>query len=397
MNYTQLAHLYRDNLLNDVIPFWLKNSGDPEYGGFLNCLDRKGKVFDTDKFVWLQFRQIWCFSMLYNKVEKKQEWLDFAVQGAEFMTRHGSDAEGNFYFSLTREGKPLIQPYNIFSDCFAAMAFAQLYTATGKQEYGDLAVKTFNNILRKQDNPKGKWLKSYPGTRELKGFSLPMILCNLVLELEHLLDKNLIDSTIDHGLHQVMEVFYQADLGIILENVRPDGSFSDTFEGRLVNPGHGLESMWFVMDIAERRQDPDMIRKAVDITINILEYGWDKEFGGILYFMDVKGHPPQQLEWDQKLWWVHVETLISLLKGYYHTNDQRCWDWFEKVHKYTWDHFPDPENGEWFGYLNRRGEVLLPLKGGKWKCCFHVPRGLYQCWKTLERIAEKEQGIKNKE
>ena len=182
MNYTQLAHLYRDNLLNDVIPFWLKNSGDPEYGGFLNCLDRKGKVFDTDKFVWLQFRQIWCFSMLYNKVEKKQEWLDFAVQGAEFMTRHGSDAEGNFYFSLTREGKPLIQPYNIFSDCFAAMAFAQLYTATGKQEYGDLAVKTFNNILRKQDNPKGKWLKSYPGTRELKGFSLPMILCNLVLE-----------------------------------------------------------------------------------------------------------------------------------------------------------------------------------------------------------------------
>lgn len=389
MNFTLLAHQYRDNLLNDVIPFWLKNSQDPDYGGFLSCLDREGKVFDTDKFVWLQFRQIWCFSMLYNNVEKKQVWLDFAIQGAEFMKKHGSDADGNFYFSLTREGQPLIQPYNIFSDCFAAMAFAQLFKATSKQEYGDLAVKTFHNILRKQDNPKGKWLKSYPGTRELKGFSLPMILCNLVLELEHLLDKDLIESTIDAGLHQVMDVFYQEDLGIILENVRPDGTFSDTFDGRLVNPGHGLESMWFVMDIAERRNDPALIRKAVDITINILEYGWDKEYGGILYFMDVKGQPPQQLEWDQKLWWVHIETLISLLKGYDHTNDQRCLEWFEKVHKYTWEHFPDPEYGEWFGYLNRRGEVLLPLKGGKWKGCFHVPRGLYQCWKTLERIAEK--------
>lgn len=389
MNYNQYAEKYKNNLLNDVVPFWLKNSGDKELGGYFTCLDKEGKVFDTDKFAWLQFRQVWCFSMLYNQVEAKQEWLDFAIQGAEFMKKHGKDQEGNFYFSLTREGQPLIQPYNIFSDCFAAMAFAQLFKATGKEEYAQLAVNTFNNILRKKDDPKGKYNKTYPNTRPLQGFSLPMILCNLVLELEHLLEPDLIERTIKDGIHSVMDIFYQEDLGIILENVKPDGSFSDSFEGRLVNPGHGLESMWFIMDIAERRNDPALIKKAVDITINILEYGWDKEHEGILYFMDVKGFPPQQLEWDQKLWWVHMETLISLLKGYYLTGDQRCWDWFEKVHKYTWAHFPDPDGGEWYGYLNRRGEVLLPLKGGKWKGCFHVPRGLFQCWKTLEKIEQK--------
>ena len=389
MNYRQYAEKYQDNLLKDVIPFWLKNSGDNEFGGFFTCIDRDGNVFDTDKFAWLQFRQVWCFSMLYNQVEQKKEWLDFAIQGAEFMKKHGKDENGNFYFSLTREGQPIIQPYNIFSDCFAAMAFAQLYKATGTEEYGKLAINTFNNILRKKDDSKGKYNKAYPGTRPLQGFSLPMILCNLVLELEHLLDKDLIEKTINDGIHSVMDVFYQDDLGIILENVKPDGTFSDSFEGRLVNPGHGLESMWFIMDIAERRNDQALIKKAVDITLNILEYGWDKEFDGILYFMDVKGHPPQQLEWDQKLWWVHIETLISLLKGFHHTGDQRCWDWFEKVHKYTWAHFPDAEKGEWYGYLNRRGEVLLPLKGGKWKGCFHVPRGLFQCWKTLEKIDVK--------
>ena len=389
MTYKTYAEKYRNNLLDDVVPFWLNNSGDKEFGGFFTCLDKEGKVFDTDKFAWLQFRQIWCFSMLFNQVEQKQEWLDFAVQGAEFMKKHGKDEDGNFYFSLKRDGQPLIQPYNIFSDCFAAMAYAQLYKAKGTEEYASLAINTFNNILRKQNDPKGKYNKAYPGTRPLQGFSLPMILCNLVLELEHLLDPVLIEKTIDDGLHSVMEVFYQKELGIILENVEADGSFSDSFEGRLVNPGHGLESMWFIMDIAERRNDLALIKKAVDITINILEYGWDKEYQGILYFMDVKGYPPQQLEWDQKLWWVHIETLISLLKGFYHTGDQRCWDWFEKVHKYTWAHFPDAEGGEWFGYLNRRGEVLLPLKGGKWKGCFHVPRGLYQCWKTLERIDKK--------
>lgn len=389
MTYNIYAETYKNNLLNDVIPFWLKNSADKDFGGYFTCLNKSGKVFDTDKFAWLQFRQVWCFSMLFNQVEKKQEWLDFAIQGAEFMKKFGKDEGGNFYFSLTREGKPIIQPYNIFSDCFAAMAYAQLHKATGTEEYATLAINTFNNILSKQDNPKGKYNKAFPDTRTLQGFSLPMILCNLVLELEHLLDPILIENTIKNGIHSVMEVFYQKDLGIILENVKPDGTFSDSFEGRLVNPGHGLESMWFIMDIAERRNDSALIKKAVDITINILEYGWDKEHEGILYFMDVKGYPPQQLEWDQKLWWVHIETLISLLKGYYHTGDQRCWDWFVKVHKYTWAHFPDADGGEWFGYLNRRGEVLLPLKGGKWKGCFHVPRGLYQCWKTLEKIEQK--------
>ena len=382
--------LYQDNLLESVVPFWLTNSPDREFGGYLTCLDRQGNVYDTDKFVWLQGRQVWCFSMLYNQVEKKQAWLDFAVQGADFLKRHGRDANGNWYFSLTRDGQPISQPHNIFSDCFATMAFGQLHRATGNQAYGDIAVDTFLNILRRQNNPKGQYNKAYPGTRPLKNFALPMILCNLVQEIEHLLQPSLVEETIALGIHAVMEEFYRPDLGLILENITPDGAFSDSFEGRMINPGHGLESMWFIMDLAQRTNDQALIRQAVDITLSILDYGWDQEHGGIFYFLDVKGNPPQQLEWDQKLWWVHIETIISLLKGYMHTGDERCWQWFEKLHDYTWSHFVDTEYGEWFGYLNRQGEVLLPLKGGKWKGCFHVPRGLFQCWKTLEIIATKK-------
>ena len=385
-NYTKI---YRENLLNDVVPFWMENSKDEKFGGYFTCLDTTGNVYDTDKFIWLQCRQVWCFSMLYNKVEKKQEWLDFAIHGAEFLIKHGRDADGNWYFSLNQKGVPLTQPFNIFSDCFASMAFGQLYQATNKKEYGDIAVATFHNILRRQNDPKGKYSKAFPDTRPLKSFALPMILCNLVLEIEHLLDPVLVESTIANGMDSVMNVFCQPESGLILENVNIDGSFSDSFEGRLVNPGHGLESMWFMMDLAKRSNDQKLIQKAVDTTISILEYSWDTKYGGIFYFMDIKGHPPQQLEWDQKLWWVHIETIISLLKGYLLTGDIRCWQWFEKVHAYTWSHFPDAENGEWFGYLNRQGEVLLPMKGGKWKGCFHVPRGLYQSYNTLEAIEKK--------
>lgn len=382
--------LYKDELLTNVLPFWLDKSQDLEYGGYFTCLDRKGDVFDTDKFIWLQGRQVWMFSMLYNKVEKRHEWLDCAVQGAEFLKKYGHDGNYNWYFSLTREGEPLVEPYNIFSYTFAAMAFGQLSLATGSKEYAEIAKRTFDIILSKKDNPKGKWSKIYPGTRSLKNFGLPMILSNLALEIEHLLDPDILAKTVDDVIHEVMNVFLRPELGgIIVENVNEDGTLSDSFDGRLVNPGHGIEAMWFMMDLGKRLNRPELIEKAVETCLTMIEYGWDKEYGGIYYFMDRLGRPTQQLEWDQKLWWVHVETLISLLKGYQLTGNKKCLEWYEKVHDYSWSHFKDPEHPEWWGYLNRQGEVLLDLKGGKWKGCFHVPRGLYQCWKIVEEINKK--------
>lgn len=386
MDFKLLAGQYRDELLNNILPFWLEKSQDREFGGYFTCLDREGKVYDTDKFIWLQGRQVWLFSMMYNRVEKRKEWLECAIQGAEFLKRYGHDGNLNWYFSLTREGKPLVQPYNIFSYTFATMAFAQLSIATGSEEYATIAKKTFDNIISKQDNPKGIWNKSYPGTRELKGFSLPMILCNLALEIEHLVDKSLIDKTIETCLDEVLNHFYREDLGLILENVTTDGQFSDSFEGRVINPGHSLEAMWFIMDLGVKLGREDIIQKAVDIALKTIEFGWDKQYGGIFYFMDVKGHPVQQLEWDQKLWWVHVESMITMLKGYQLTGSKESLAWFEKLHDYTWERFKDKEFGEWFGYLDRRGDVLLNLKGGKWKGCFHVPRALYQCWNILDKL-----------
>jgi N-acylglucosamine 2-epimerase len=383
-DFLKLATLYKDELLNNVLPFWLNNSIDKEYGGYFTCLTRNGKVFDTDKFIWLQSRQVWMFSMLYNKVEKRQEWLDCAIQGGEFLKKHGHDGNYNWYFSLTREGQPLIEPYNIYSYAFAAMAFSQLSLATGNQEYAEIAKKTFGIILSKADNPKGKWNKSHIGTRSLKYFGLPMIICNLSLEIDHLLEASFLEKTMDTFIHEVMDIFYRPDLDIVVEYVTTDGKLIDTFEGRLVNPGHAIEVMWFIMDLGKRLNRMGLIEKANKIALSMAEYGWDKQYGGIVHYIDRLGYPTQQLDWDQKLWWVHIESLITMIKGYQITGSPESLEWFEKIHHYTWEHFKDKEYDEWFGYLNRQGEVLLPLKGGKWKGCFHLPRGLYQCWKTLE-------------
>ena len=388
-DFKKLAQQYKSELLDRVMPFWMEHSIDKEMGGYFTCLERDGEVFDTDKFVWLQGREVWMLATLYNKVEKKAEWLEAAIQGAEFLKRHGHDGNLNWYFALDREGHPLVEPYNIFSYTFAVIAFGQLALATGNEEYAEIAKRTFDIVLSKVDNPKGRWSKAAPGARELKSFALPMILCNVALEIEPLLDKDFLDRTIATCVHEVMDVFYRPELGLIVEHLGIDGQLVDCMDGRLLNPGHAIEAMWFIMDLGKRLGDKALIEKAVQIALQEVEYGWDKQYGGIFYFMDRLGHPLQQLEWDQKLWWVHIETLITMIKGYELTGNEKCLEWFERVHEYVWSHFMDPEHPEWFGYLNRRGEVLLTLKGGKWKGCFHVPRGLMQVWQSLERIATR--------
>ena len=385
IDLAQYAKLYQKELLEQIIPFWEKNSIDTDFGGYFTCLDRQGKLYDTDKFIWLQGRQVWTFSMLYNQVEKKQEWLTIALHGADFLLNNGRDADGNWYFSLNQKGEPLIEPYNIFSDCFAAMAFGELYKATNDPMHKKVAVDTYTNILSKQNNPKGKWNKAHKGTRELKNFSLPMILCNLSLLLEEVIGKDTVDKMVPPLIEDIMTNFLNKEHGIIMENILPNGHLSDSFEGRQINPGHGNESMWFLMDLAVRYKKEELIKKCEEILIRTTEFGWDKEFGGIYYFLDIKGHPMQELQWNQKLWWVHIETMISFAKAYKLTGNEKSKEWFLKLHEYTWNHFRDKEHqGEWFGYLTREGLPLLEAKGGKWKGCFHVPRGLYQLWKTLE-------------
>jgi N-acylglucosamine 2-epimerase len=382
--------LYRDHfaqaLQTEIIPFWETHSPDPEYGGFFTCLLRDGQVYDTDKFVWLQARQVWTFSMLYNQWEARSEWLELAKLGADFLLKHGRDERGYWYFALARDGQPLVQAYNIFSDCFAAMAFGQLYLATGTPQYAEIARTTFLNILKRQENPKGIYNKLVPDSRPLKSFALPMILCNLCLELEHLLDKPLVETTIDQCIHTVMEQFYDPASGLMLENIQADGKLSNSFAGRLLNPGHALEAMWFIMDLGERRQDAALIQQANERALFMLDYGWDQKQDGIFYFMDRLGYPPEQLEWDQKLWWVHLEAMEACLKGYLHTKNEANWQWFERLFDYSWPRFRDEKHGEWYGYLKRDGSPLHTAKGGKWKGCFHVPRAIWHNWQTLDKI-----------
>ena len=387
-DFRMLERQYRTALLDDVLPFWERNSLDTRDGGFFSCLARDGSVYDTDKFIWPQCRQVWLYSMLCNRMERREKWLEVAAHGVRFLRAHGMDPEGNWYFALMRDGTPSVQPYNIFSDCFAAMAFSQYARASGDEEAAAVALKTYRNILTRRENPKGKYSKVVAGSRPLRAFAIPMILLNLTPEMEWLLTAEEVRAAIDLCVSDMTGLFLDRTRGVFFEFVAPGGLHVDCFEGRVINPGHGIEGTWFLMDAALRTGDRELVGIAVETLLSTLRFGWDEEYGGIFAFRDAEGKPPQQLEWDQKFWWVHMEALVALAMAYRLTRRADCLEWLTRVHEYTWKHFPDPEYGEWFGYLDRRGEVLIPLKGGKWKGCFHIPRGLFLCAELFGRIAD---------
>ncbi len=367
---------YKEYLLDNVVPFWEKHCPDREYGGYFTCLDRDGSVYDTEKYMWMQWRIVWMFAELYNKVERRQAWLDEALQGFRFLTRYGKDPQGRYYFSLNREGVPAMAPYNAFSDCFAVMGAAAICRATGSEEARREALSAYECYSGRESRPKGEWTKELEGKKEYMSFGFYMMQLNLLSVLQE--DLGLDNSRELARLRRfVLDTFYSPSHGVVFENMpREGGPDLSSMAGRHTNPGHALEAMWFIMSSARRAGEEETVRQAADIVLRELDYGLDREYGGIYYFLDYLKKPHVELQWDMKLWWVHCEALIASFLAYEYTGDRRFRDRFAELHEWTWKRFPDPEYGEWFGYLDRRGEVNNTLKGGKWKTFFHLPRML---------------------
>ncbi len=381
-----LKRYYRSHLLDDVLAFWQRHAPDHDCGGYFNWLDRDGSVFDTDKAMWLQGRTVWLFSELYNTLEPRQEWLDMARHGFEFLMKHGFDSQGRMFFLLTRDGRPLRQRRYLFTETFGVIACAEYAQATGDQQAWQRARDTYRLVIDLHRTPGALPPKVFPETRVTKRQAMPMILLATTQEIRQVDSDPLYEEVADEALDQILNHFLKRDERALLETVGPGGERLDSAEGRLICPGHAIETAWFMMHEGRHRDDRSLIDSALDILNWSLEWGWDREYGGLLYYVDVEGKPSPRLEWDMKLWWPHSEALYALLLAHHLTGEDGYLDWYERLHEWTFAHFPDPEYGEWYGYLHRDGSVANRLKGSMWKGPFHLPRALLYGLKLLETM-----------
>lgn len=382
----ELYEVYRHSLLDDVVPFWLRHSLDHQCGGYLHCLDRDGSVFNTDKGMWVQCRETWLFSKLYNTLESRKEWLDAARHGFDFIMKYGFDTDGRMFYAVTRDGRPLRKHPYLYTETFGVIACAEYAKATGDKKALEQAKDLYRLVIDLYRKPGSLPSEVLPQTRVAKSHGMPMVLLNTTTELQQLDSDPLYKEVVDDALDQIMNHFLKRDKHALLETVDATGREFDSPEGRCLNPGHAIETAWFIMQEGHERDDSSLIKTALDILNWSLDWGWDKEYGGILSYVDIEGRPPEQLEWDMKLWWPHTEALYALLLAHHLSGEAKYLDWYEKVYQWSFSHFPDPEHGEWFGYLHRDGSVSLSLKGSMWKGPFHLPRTLLQGLKLLETM-----------
>ena len=371
--------------LDRCVNFWLKNGMDKVNGGVYTCLDRTGRVYSTDKSVWMQGRCGWIFSYLCHLYGTKPEWLEASKSCLDFMEKYciNHDAGGRMYFTVTADGKPLRQRRYFYSESFYAAANAEYYGITGDKvclERARRAYNTYWDLYHGAPDPVGMPPKTIAETRSGRGFGNPMIILNVIgillrVDPEH---KAEYEARAQQCVDEIFTYFVKPELKCVLENVGPNGEARlDVTEGRIVNPGHDIEGVWFILEHAKRTGDTSLIPKAAQIFDWAIEAGWDKEYGGLLYFIDCLGNPPEAYEHDMKLWWPHNEILIASMMLYRDTKDEKYLQWFDKTLEYCKEVFSDPAYGEWYGYLRRDGKPTQPsTKGSTFKGPFHLPRCL---------------------
>ena len=357
---------YRRELLESVTPFWLRHSLDREHGGYFTCLDREGQIYDTRKYIWLQGRAVWMFSRLYRTVAPEREWLEAAALGERFLRRHARDARGRYYFNLTREGRPVAFQRKPYAAVFAMAGQLEYARATGDERMLAEAIDLFSRIEEWIADPalldRPSLDASAPRTSKLSDV---MVTIQLLLELidaapaqDARWDYRLRESTADAMRH------YEPTRGVFLEHARSDGRFVfDTPDARLVNPGHSIEMAWFLLLVLRRHPDAALQARVLHTLESTLEFGWDREYGGLFYFMDIEGHPPLPLESTMKLWWPHTEAIYAVILAYAATRDAKWLDWLSRLDAYSFAHFSDPAYGEWFGYCDRQGQPTNTCKG----------------------------------
>lgn len=383
------AESYKKDLTENIMPFWMEYGLDRENGGVYTCVNRDGSLMDTTKSVWFQGRFAFICSFAYNNVEKNQEWLDAAKSTLEFIEKHCFDEQGHMYFSVTAEGKPLRKRRYVFSETFAAIAMSEYALATGDQHWAKRAIQVFEDTQRFLATP-GFLPAKFEADVKLQGHSIVMILINVGSCIRKVVDDPKFTQQIDESIEKLKKYFIHPEFKCLLETVGENGEFIDTNMTRTINPGHCIETSWFIMEEAKLRGwDKPMFDLALQVFDWSWDWGWDKQYGGIINFRDCKNLPSQDYSQDMKFWWPQCETIIASLYAYLGTGDEKYLYRHERISEWTYAHFPDAEYGEWYGYLHRDGTVAQPAKGNLYKGPFHIPRMMIKGYMLCQEILKK--------
>lgn len=376
---------YEAELFENITPFWERHSIDADEGGFFSCLDRRGRVYDTLKQMWMQWREVYMFASLFNSPYRQDRWLAIAERGADWLWTHGRHAPGRYALMLNRRGEVTEETVGSadFTACFAAMACAELFRATGRTKYRDEAVAclaAYDASCVAAERPS-----ALPARVVYRQLAHPMFRLNVMLVLDRCGIGDY-GAAMDEAIRD-MRLFREPTTGLLFERRLPSGGIDlDSQDGRFVNPGHSLEGLSFVLQRVRLSKNAADLAWALDAARRLGEFGLDPRDGGLTYYRDGLDQPVAKFEAPLKVWWGNCESASAFLQAYELSGDDFFRRAFESVDRFNFTHLKDPDYPEWFAYAATDGRQFHSYKGSRWKTFFHLPRHLLTCIDVTRRM-----------
>ena len=293
---------------------------------------------------------MWMFSRLFDSsdvvtCEKTRESLfrDASI-GALFLINCVRPKDGNYYFSVSRDGKKGLhvqrKPYTGVFLCYAFLEFDRIL----RKHAETLLVKSFmkkngsnNNFLKEARDAFSFVAKCLddPSVCGAIASDTPPSILGEVMCLSGMSEEflNVLPEERDHWMRYIESAMrrviphFDTTKNVFMETaIDPNlGVDHSTSAGRLLNPGHSIEVSWFLIHLTRHRKSEKHLKIALDALEGALQLGWNSKNGGITYMKDVLSKPllDTTVVAEHVLWWVCLSHIYIARCIHTHTHTHR--------------------------------------------------------------------------
>ena len=388
---TQLLHI-KEYVKKNIMDVW-DVACDREMGGFVNDRDRAMNVRSYDKGAWGQGRSIYNYSYAY-KMYGDSKYLEFARSGIEFVLGKMYCGNGRFNYLTDRQGNVKVGPISVFSDAFIIVGIAKYIAVSGDNGYSDVLRGLYEKFVANITDRHFKDVAPQQYDPDVCHHSLVMIGLNVAYEVEQALHCD-VSYLRNYCLDAIFNILYDFETGVIFEKKHWDGSLVEQ-GGDFVNVGHVYECMWFVLETALAVNDDKLFKKAQDVADKM--YMLTGTDDGMLFSYNARGCANSFSTWkyeidfkqDDKVSWGYAEAMYLWFLLYAKTSDPKYLERFDRLYRFTNEHFLDNQYGDWFHALDKDNNVIQDFKGSTVKCPFHMTRAYWRIVENMENLYKKD-------
>ncbi|MBU3855106.1 MAG: AGE family epimerase/isomerase [Candidatus Phocaeicola excrementipullorum] len=385
----------KDELVNDILPFWMNRMTDREQGGFYGRIDGNNCLHpDAPKGAILNARILWTFSAAFRLL-KKPEYLETATRAKRYLLDFFYDKQyGGIFWELNADGTPSDVKKQIYALGFAIYGLSEYARATGDREALEYAVRLFEVIEKYSFDPvQNGYVEALTREWQLiqdmrlsdkdENEKKTMNTHLHILEPYANLYRVWKDERLEKQLRNLIKVFVtrilDAESGHL--NLFFEEDWSNKYH--IISYGHDIEASWLIHEAALALGDQGLLAEIEPVIVKIAQAadeGLNRD-GSMIYenFVDKQ-------KVDRELhWWVQAENVVGHINLYQYFHDEdalrkalKCWQFIK-------ENLIDGEGGEWYwsryadGTVNRKDD-----KAGFWKCPYHNGR---MCMEIIERFS----------